>query len=339
MTSIEHELDEYGKRLLTPLRESPAIDPVKAGEIKNRFLMQAESLRQDLTIQARQVDQQATRQKHSLWWAMQHKPAMKALFAVLLVVIIVLAGSSATVLAAQNSLPGDQLYPVKTWSENVRLSLTFSTQAKLNLILDYTNTRLNEITSLVAQGKMITDQISEQYQQELDNALQLAAQMNDQQMQIALMQIKNQAGNQGATIQELIYKLPPQAVHAMLQLEQRLNIQVQWSELGEADPQAFRMQLHERMQRQQGPIGPIDTEQPLSTPVPSNNMPMPGGNGGSGGNESIQPTQMPGNDGSGGNESSQPTQMPENDGSGNDQDQPMPGTTKHDSNPKHTASP
>ena len=254
---------------------------------------------------------------------MQHKPVMQVLFAVLLAVIIVLAGGSATVLAAQNSLPGDQLYPVKTWSEDVRLSLTFSTQAKLNLTLEYTNRRLGEISSLVAQGKMVGDQTSTQYQLELDNALQLAAQMSDQQMQAALGQIKNQAGKQGMTIQELIDQLPPQADPAMMRLEERLNAQVQWSEMGEADPQAFRIQLHESMQKRPGQNKANDTEQSVSTPVPSDKM--PGGNNGNGG--------------SGGNESSQPTQMPGNVIPGNSQGQPMPGNGNHDQNPKHTSSP
>jgi hypothetical protein len=213
---------------------------------------------------------------------------------------------------------------VKTWTEDVRLSLTFSTQAKLNLTLEYTNRRLSEISSLVAQGKLVGDQTSDQYQQELDDALKLAAQMTDQQIQAALGQIKNQAGKQGMTIQELINQLPPQADPALIRLEQRLNTQVQWTEMGEADPQAFRIQLHERMHGQPGQNKPNVTEEPLSTPVPSNNMPMPGGNG---------------NNGSGGNDSRPSTQMPGNGDPGNGQGQSMPGNSNHEQNPKHTSSP
>jgi uncharacterized membrane protein YgcG len=320
MSKVEKELDEYGKRTLAPLRPVAPIDPAKVRQIRSQFLLQGESFRQGLASQSHAHQQASTRRKTSLSWLLQSRPLVKALLAIFIVVIIVLAGSSATVLAAQDSLPGDQLYPVKTWSEKLRYALTFSTQAKLNLTLDYTNTRLEEISSLVAQGRTITDQTSDQYQQQLNNALELATQMNDTQMQAALQQIMVQAGKQELIVQGLIDQLPPQAQPAMLRLQERLTAQIQWSTLGEADPKTFRMELQERLKRQLEPNGASGSEQPGTGPGSPGSTPMPGENGA---------------DGGGGNKSSQSTEMP----GGNDQSQPMPGNGNHQPNSKRTSMP
>jgi hypothetical protein len=324
MSRAEKELEQYGKRILAPLRQADPINPQKAEQIKKQFLLQGESLRQALAAQPHAEPYKGSRQRSVSPWFARPGLLMKALLAVLVAVVIILAGSSITVLAAQDSLPGDQLYPVKTWSENLRYALTSSPQARLNLTLEYTNTRMGEISSLVARGTSINEQTTAQYQQELNNALELAVQMDDSQLQTAMQNIMNQASRQEMVVQGLIDRLPAQAPPAMLRLQERLTAQIQLSALGEADPKTFRMELQERLHRQQGPDTSPGSGQPEINPQAPEGTPMPDENGGGGGD---------------GNKSGQPTEMPGNGNPGNGLGQPNPGNSNHQANPQHTANP
>jgi len=325
MTRADNELDEYGKRVLAALRPVPPINPQVTAEAKKQFLIQGEVLRQELISQTGGVDLVLARRKPNIMQLFQHKPLMKALVAILLAVFVILAGSSFTVYAAQSSLPGQTLYPLKSWSENVRLSMTFSTKAKLDLVLNYTNRRMGEISSLLAGGKALNDQTSERFQRELEDALQLAAQQDDTQIQNALSQIKSHAEHQGLTMEGLIGTLPPQAKPAMLHLQERLVEQVHLSTIGEADPQAFRLQIRERLQKRQGPSHLTDTDEPQSTPAEPTVIPMPAGDEDDHGN--------------GGNGNNQPTDVPGQGGSENDQGQSTPGNGNHGPNASHTPKP
>ena len=134
MTRAENELDEFGKRTLSPLRPTPPMDPHIMPEERVRFLQKADSLRKNLIpTQVQAQSEPAGHKRRSLrgWFSL---PIYKALVAIFLVVVFV-AGSSISVYAAQSSLPGDPLYTIKSVSENIRMSLTFSTKAKLDLTL------------------------------------------------------------------------------------------------------------------------------------------------------------------------------------------------------------
>ncbi len=319
MTRAEDELDEYGKRVFERLRSTRPIDPLVTTAEKAKFLLQGENLQKGLTPGSGEV--YAERDLHRLS-ALRRKrplPLFKALVVTILVLIF-LVGSSFTVYAAQSSLPGQPLYTIKSWSEDIRLSLTFSTKGKLNLTLDYTNRRMDEISRMVASGKALNDQTSERLQSELDNALELAAQLDDPQMQNALGEIKRQAENQGMTIEELITKLPPQAEPAISHLQERLNEQVKLTTIGEKDPKAFRSELQERLGIHQGLKQSPTSDQSQFTPTGSSNTPMP-----------VQEDN--------GNGKDHPGEVPGQGGPGNNQGQSTPGNGNHGPKPIDTQVP
>lgn len=65
--------------------------------------------------------------------------------------LVVVFGS--TVAASASSLPGDVLYPVKRATENVRLLLSWSAQARVAVQMDIAEARLAEIRALTARGR------------------------------------------------------------------------------------------------------------------------------------------------------------------------------------------
>jgi CHAT domain-containing protein len=200
--------------------------------------------------------------------------------------------------------------------------MTSSPNAKLSLTLDYTNRRVDEISNLLKDGKAINDQMADRFQWELEDALQLAAQLDDTQMQHALGEIKKHAESQGLTMEELISKLPPQAKIAVVKLQVRLNEQVQLSNIGETDPKKFRNQVRERQKNLQRTNHAPDVDQSQSTPDEISITPIPKQDGNHNGNEKSQPSEVPGHG-----------------GPGNGQGQSTPGKGDHERNPTHTPKP
>ena len=313
--------NEFGKRVFASLKSTPPLGPKEAAEEKAKFLLLGEKLHQGVLPGS---SEPAIQQDNGLSTAsIRRRPTAIFKFMVAtLIALIVLVGSSLTVYASQASLPGDILYPLKAVSEDIRLSITRSPQAKLDITLEYTNRRMDEITEAVSAGRPVQSQVSNRFGDELDSALLLAAQMEDTQMQMAIRAIKSHAQNQGITIEELIHQLPLQADPAIVQLQERLREQVTLSAIGENDPQTYRIRIRERLQRRS------ETHQPK--PVEDENSSNPDGS------TTPEPTKA---DEQHDNGNGNPSQAPGNSGSNPGQGNPNPGNGNHGNNPTHTPKP
>lgn len=319
MSESEEELNKLGKRVLSSLRSVDPLDPSIAAEERAKFLLQAEQMRSDALHIITGDKHKKAEHRINIFRRDLPIPLFRAVI-VVMVVLFLLIGSSVTVFAAQSSLPGDPLYAIKSFSEDVRLTMALTPQSKLDLTLTYTNQRMSEINNLSSIGKELPVAITERYQQELERALELAAQMNDQQMQTALVQIKNMAEKQGMTMEELLAGLPEQASPAIIRLRERLQEQVMLSSFGESDPQAFRNEMRERHQIQQEMKHSSNSDSTEESPMTGQNTSMPG--------QEDNSTEM-----------TQPTQMPGHKGPSNDQQQTMPGNGNHGPVATHTPKP
>ena len=72
---------------------------------------------------------------------------------VLVGVVMVFGGASATAYASQSALPGDALYPVKTSLELTQVALTGDAYNRSQLYLRFAQRRMEEITKLLEQGR------------------------------------------------------------------------------------------------------------------------------------------------------------------------------------------
>lgn len=112
---------------------------------------------------------------------------------VVAIVALIGLGSAGTVLASQNSLPGDTLYPVKSAVQSLQVAFAFSSDSKASEHLAIAEETLNELTALQDKGASA-------------DTLQLAAQKiseNDSEAQDEV----DQAKSDGKDITELIAKL------------------------------------------------------------------------------------------------------------------------------------
>jgi hypothetical protein len=72
---------------------------------------------------------------------------------VAIALLFLFGGSALTVMAAQNALPGDRLYPVKTSLEQTRTSLSRDAGDRAELYIDFAGKRLQEIEQLIVEGR------------------------------------------------------------------------------------------------------------------------------------------------------------------------------------------
>ena len=72
--------------------------------------------------------------------------------AVVLALIIFFSGTGGLVSAAQGSLPGDGLYTIKRISEKIAYTLAANEMQRVKLSAEYSNRRLDEISSLLDKG-------------------------------------------------------------------------------------------------------------------------------------------------------------------------------------------
>ena len=199
------QLDERLKHFIDALRPIPARNRDVAAHAKANFLKQAAELR---AAAAGNPGLKADRLRKPFFQFIGLSQARNFLVASLTALIILFAGTGATVYAAQGSLPGDNLYPLKTLSEDAILVLTPSPQARLNLVLGFSDRRVFELSRLQALGRLIPADVTERLNNESDQALSLAAAMDDQARSEALGQIIKTADSQSKIISDLLAHSP-----------------------------------------------------------------------------------------------------------------------------------
>ena len=154
--------------LRTAVATSQAVDVQPAPEFKARARYQFQSIFQQV---------KPRRRLPVLSW--QPRWAM-----VLVIVLAVFLAGSGTVVAADSSMPGSPLYPVKLVTEQVRLQLTPSDIHKAELYAVLADRRVNEIAYLVNKGKnRLVEKTAERLKMHLAKMNNLSlAQMTQQEM-------------------------------------------------------------------------------------------------------------------------------------------------------------
>ena len=96
----------------------------------------------------------------------------KTVIAIVLVLVVVFSGSAASAYAAQGSLPGDALYPMKTAIEDVNVDFSMDSASEVRLYLRLAEKRITEIESLAADGRYEDMQKAvERFESHVENAI------------------------------------------------------------------------------------------------------------------------------------------------------------------------
>jgi hypothetical protein len=327
------ELDPKLKQAFNNLQNIPPRTPQAAARGRANFLRQAVVLRQTVS---QKKDQRQNRWNNLIFPLFQRKerlPVLNTVIAVVFAITVFFGVPGATVYAAQGSLPDQALYPVKTWSEDVILSLTGSPQMRMNYALDFSDRRVEELSSLLTSGKPVPDGVETRLQNELDLVLKLAAGMDDHQAIQQMVQIRQRAEAQMQTTVMLLSGAPGSTA-LLLRTQTRLQAQIQLAAMGESDMPRFRMQVQQRFQNQGYSGEPTpgtgnNTQGP--GPMSPTDKPGPSGTGNGPGSGMNQPTGMPGPSATSnapGSGMNQPTGMPGSPSTGNSPDSGMNQPTR-----------
>jgi hypothetical protein len=165
----EYPSDEIDPRLfelLDQLRPTPPRDPEAAARGRMKFLAELKSL--EIPATSRLQESLLPRLLGRLFYKNHfNKKEMEDLkmnsrqqrftFTGAVILIILLAflfgGAGMTALAAQSSLPGDALYPVKTGLEQTRVALARDASVRAQLQMEFAERRLKEIAGLIEEGR------------------------------------------------------------------------------------------------------------------------------------------------------------------------------------------
>lgn len=225
----------------------------------------------------------------------------------LILAAALLLGGGGTVVAAQDDLPNQSLYQLKLWTENAKMAMAGDPQEGATLLISMAQTRVQEMAALAEQGITPPDQVRDRLEQHINQALRLAADMDEATRDQVLLQLRDCLQTQDRIMEQLQLHVNADIEPLLTRTQQMLQTQLHLVDEGLADPQDFQYMLQNQLQYRQ------DEE---AVPEP-NQQGEPGFHQN---DESDKPAEAPptGNDTPGGPNPDAPKNGNGGDGSGND---------------------
>jgi len=263
--------DEFDSQLWSRLEE---LKPVPPRDPKVALLGRANFLNQALKIESRVSARGFLRLN-------QWIPKAKEKFAMnLLISIAVIAGllfgGGATVNAAQDDLPGQPLYAVKTASEDVSLQFQNNPEAKVARLMDLAQIRIQEMTQLIEEGQTPPDQVQLRLEQHIQQALQVCSNLDDATLDQTLLQLRDRLQQRDRDMEQLQIHAAQDAQPILERTRTMLHQRLQLVNDGLLNHEMFRNTVRNGFQYGQ--------EEELTPPAQNRN-----------GQQNGQPTSAPGN--------------------------------------------
>ena len=162
-----------------------------------------------------------------------------------LVIAGLLFGGSATVSAAQDDLPNEPLYAVKTWTEDLSLQLTDNQEALVTRLMELAEIRVQEMVQLSENGEIIPDQVQLRLEQHIQQALQACLNMDDPTLERTLLQMRDRLQDQDRDFDRLQLHTQDQI---LLKTRSMLRDRLQLVEDGLLNYEMFRNQAQNGFQ-------------------------------------------------------------------------------------------
>ena len=142
----------------------------------------------------------------------------------MLVIAGLLFGGGATVSAAQDDLPNEPLYGVKTWTEDLSLQLKNTDEAKVERLMELAQVRIQEMARLAEAGEPVQDRVKRRLEQHIQQALQICANMDGPTFERTLLQLRDHLRDQDRDMEQLQLRTQDKL---MLQTQDQLRLQTQ----------------------------------------------------------------------------------------------------------------
>ncbi len=236
MNSIPEERASRVVALIQKLLPIPERRPRAMEDGMERFLAEAASLEPIVSA--------PSERRHSEWKSIFSRKAplkMSTIATLLAIFTMLFGGTGATVYAAQGSLPDQPLYGVKLATENVRAGLTSNSQSRIGLMLGFAHLRLQEALQLAAQGKAVPASVWQRMTGQYDDALRVAAGLDDAQLRQELLQMQARLIGDHDELAQLAGD--PRYAAGVAQVQATLQNDLQLMAMGFSDPAAFRQEM------------------------------------------------------------------------------------------------
>jgi len=269
------------KSILDEIKTVPPRDPRRVAQGRARFLAQAARTRQELSRYPNLCLEE--------WLGRTWKGYSTALITLAIIIILgIMVTGGGTVYAAQDSLPNEPLYPIKILSEDVRVELARSQQAELDLLLEFSQRRGEEIVALVSLHITPSENVHTRFELQIQQALQIAGNMDDTGTVESLNRIRETLMIQLKKIEYIRAKTEGKTAQILTDLHNWIINRLLLVENGIADPEGFRQKFQNELQNgniwatpssnQSGQYpGVRNTPEPQATPTSTEPQPtIPG---------------------------------------------------------------
>ena len=114
----------------------------------------------------------ATNKKPTWRTLLKERSIMAIAIKAIVVLTLVFGGTLGTTSAAEASVPGSLLYPIKIQLENLQLNTAREPQRQAVLTLKFAQTRMDEVETLMNRGDEIPPEVAQRYQAQVEAAVQ-----------------------------------------------------------------------------------------------------------------------------------------------------------------------
>ena len=289
---LDPEMDRDLEEMLRAMQHTAPRDPQKVARAREAFLTEARTLAPRVSnLQPGRLNRWQDRfGAFGLLTRREKKPVFNLVMTVLLVLGAVFGGGATAVAASQNAQPDNALYFVKTLSEDVRMDVEADAQTRLNLALQYTARRLAETRTMLAAQGAAPESLMLRFENQLQQALMLAAGMPNGEALQALERVREQARTQDQIMAQLQLQTAT-ALQTRTRIRTMLQTQEQLAQAGIGDPTWLRQQLRQHTRSQimqalaatESAVAPVAPEAPMGGGNPwTDGTPTPGSSYGPG---------------------------------------------------------
>ncbi len=180
-------------------------------------------------------------QRQKVWGFIFRKQQFAVNGLVALIVIITLfVGGRTTVRAAQDDLPNEPLYAIKILSEDISLQFQGSPEARVERLMQLSQTRIQEMTRLIETGQTPPERVRLRLEQHIQETLELSSNMDDVTLDRVLPKLHEQLQQQERDLERLQTQAGQNSQPVLEQTRTMLQSQLHVVSDGLLDHQGFR---------------------------------------------------------------------------------------------------
>jgi len=181
MNPSHENIDPRVLSLLESIRYVPDRNPQLAGQARQKFLAQARTMEPSTSKDVIMLLKEKIFPSVNLG-SPARRLAFKPILITLIVALMLFGSVSGVAFAAQDSLPGQPLYPIKWITEDIRANMSGDPTEKALLETAFVQTRFMEMKAIDQEGADVPLQVIERLNLQLQNVLDTSARLDEANM-------------------------------------------------------------------------------------------------------------------------------------------------------------